>query len=139
VVDASASLSWALPDEQDESRDRILTAIQDGRIRVVVPELWCYEVMNAVRYAVRRGRLAESDAVTTIRTLWTFVTEFVSIAEHGASGVLQTALGAGLTVYDAAYVALARERGADLVTWDKQLLGLSCPGVRVLSPEEFSA
>jgi len=138
VVDASVALSWALPDERDESRERVLEAIRSGHIRPVVPELWCYEVMNAVRYAVRNGRLAEDDAAATTRTLWTFAAEFVSISEHGAADVLRTALHTGLTVYDAAYLALARERGADLVTWDKEMLRLSVPGVRILSPDEYS-
>jgi predicted nucleic acid-binding protein len=138
VVDASIAVAWALQDETDPDSEKILTAIQAGQVRLVVSELWLYETRNAVRSAMLRGRTDQEGVAEACRLLLRTSKTVVPASETRAVEALRLSVEMGLSVYDAAYLALARERGADLVTWDKQLLGLSCPGVRVLSPKEFS-
>jgi predicted nucleic acid-binding protein len=138
-VDTSVAVTWAIEDERNPDSERLLTAIRNMRAQLVVPELWFYEGLNAIRSAVLRKRLSERNAAASAGFLCQLPKAVVPVTEPRMTEALRLSLETGLTVYDAAYVALARERGADLVTWDKQLLETSCPGVRLLSPKEFSA
>jgi predicted nucleic acid-binding protein len=139
VVDASIAVAWALRDETDPDSGKILAAIQAGRVRLIVSEPWLYETRNAARSAMLRGRTDQEGVAEACRLLLRTSKTLVPASESRAAEALRLSLETGLTVYDAAYLALARERGADLVTWDKQLLEISCPGVRVLSHKESSA
>jgi predicted nucleic acid-binding protein len=44
VVDASASLAWALPDESSSYADAVLAVVERDGLRV--PELWAREIAN---------------------------------------------------------------------------------------------
>ena len=59
VVDASVALAWVMPDEQGELEAEVLRAHQERRIGLLAPSVWEYEVANALRSAVRRGRVAQ--------------------------------------------------------------------------------
>ncbi len=139
VVDASVAVSWAIEDERNPGSERVLTAIKTKHAQLTVPDLWFYEGLNAIRSATLRGRLEERNAAAAAGFLWELPKTVAPVTESRTAETLRLALHEGLTVYDAAYLALARERGADLVTWDRQLLALPEPGVRILSPDEFSS
>lgn len=51
IPDASTLLKWVLPPENEEYVERALAlaqAFNAGRIRVLVPSLWIYEVGNVL-------------------------------------------------------------------------------------------
>ena len=58
VLDASIVSDWLLDDEFDPRASTALTRLrQDG---AVVPQLWHYEVRNALLSAERRGRISKT-------------------------------------------------------------------------------
>jgi predicted nucleic acid-binding protein len=118
VLDASAAVAWASPDEAPSVR--LAEAVASGT--AVAPALWPFEVQNVLAMLRRRGRLtgddwaAAADAVRAIRI------EIETVDRRRVEGeVLQIAVENGLTVYDAAYLELAQRKRIPLATLDAVL------------------
>ena len=111
VLDASIAACWAFDDAL--ALERVRT--DEAR----VPSLWWFEVRNTLIVNERRGRLTESDTATSLRGL-ARLRVTVDGLPNGAD-VLTLARRRGLTVYDAAYLELARREGAPLATLDAAL------------------
>ena len=120
VADASVALKWfhSTGEEAVEAAREVLEAFADRRIDLVILDLTVYEIGNAL--SRRPEASPESvavvlDALTEIR---------VPTAPTAAERADAARLGKDhrLTFYDAAYAAVARGRGARLVTMDRGLL-----------------
>ncbi|HHQ41529.1 MAG TPA: PIN domain-containing protein [Chromatiales bacterium] len=121
VLDASAALALVLPDEAGTAAavERHL-----GRTRVLVPAIWHLEVGNALLVAVRRGRMRAEEAQEALDLLASLPIEAAELSPwESLREAWSLALGHGLTVYDAAYLALAGERRLPLLTLDRRLAG----------------
>ncbi len=120
-VDASVGAKWFLRDEKDgPAAVALLEHFVQGKLDIVVPELFFYEIGNLLSLAVRRMRLPEKVAFQSLEELERLHLEAVSLR-----GELDSALAfsrrLGLSFYDAAYLATAERRGLPLVTCDERL------------------
>jgi predicted nucleic acid-binding protein len=135
VLDSSATLAWIYGDETTEAIRRVFDAIADNG--ALVPALWRLEVANSLTIAVRKRRigpdfrraaladLALLDITTDQQTDSYAWTDTVNLADHF-----------NLTVYDAAYLELARRRMLPLATLDQELqTAATAIGVTVLGSE----
>jgi predicted nucleic acid-binding protein len=117
VLDASIAACWAFEDEDHSIAALALERIRADEARV--PSLWWFEVRNTLIVNERRGRLTESDTAAFLRGLARLgVTVDRSPDEVD---VLTLARQRRITVYDAAYLELARREGAPLATLDTAL------------------
>ena len=120
VIDASVALAWCFEDERSEPADQVL-----GRLATddaLVPAIWPLEVANALRTAERRGRLGPGEFANAARLLLELPVRVEAIATAQAlGGIADLARGLELSVYDAAYLALAARRGLPLATTDARL------------------
>jgi predicted nucleic acid-binding protein len=114
-VDASVVARWLI--DADKSAEEVLR-----RGNVAAPSLLPVEVANALVQQVRSGRLDAPAARGAIDDLMDAELEFVSL-EALVAPAFALAIELGLTVYDAAYVALAELRELPLVTADRRLAG----------------
>lgn len=93
----------------------VRTDFEAGRLTVAVPDLLFLELVNV---AGRWWRWPEAELLELVHLLDGAGFE---VDEHDLSRVaVWTARG--LTAYDAAYVAIAEERGVPLVTNDQEIL-----------------
>ncbi len=117
ILDASASLCWAFPDEDHP----IATAAWDrlGAEAGHVPSLWWYELRNALVTSERRGRLTEAETAAFLRALSVLPITIDRTANEAA--VLALARRHRLTVYDASYLELAQRLRGSLATLDEAL------------------
>jgi len=129
VSDASVVLKWFHAEGEDqvqESRE-LLEMYSDRRIGLYVLDLTMYEIGNALL----RGRGLAADTVSVVlAALGEMVPRWVPRPVEW-SRALALAESHGLTLYDAAYGAVAERRDALLATTDAGLLaaGLgSSPG-----------
>ncbi len=126
VLDASVAACWAFDDEDHPVAALALARVRTDEARV--PSLWWFEVRNTLIVSERRGRLTESDTAAFLRGLARLrVTLDRSPKE---ADVLALARHRGLTVYDAAYLELARREGAPLATmllWQLPHAPNGCP------------
>lgn len=116
VVDCSYALAIFMP---DEGRPTTLTRLTVGP--VLVPPIWPFEMANALRSAVRRGRIHETEVIglcTHLEALGIVVVqpEDSSVRRHYAAAIAR-----GLTAYDASYLELALRRSAALATLDQAM------------------
>jgi predicted nucleic acid-binding protein len=121
VIDASVALKWRLRDEEATSQaDALLDDFLAGKLELLTPTLFDYEIANALRVAVTRQRLSEADAVAALTDFaqYTIVrydfTGIASLTFH-LSGQHQR------SAYDSAYLALAQAQGMWFFTGDKRL------------------
>jgi predicted nucleic acid-binding protein len=129
VADASV-LVVALADD-DADGDHARTRLRGERL--VLPELADLEVASVLRRQVRAGALDTRRAVLALGDLAMLPARR---APHRALLPRCWELRENLTVYDAAYVALAEAMSATLLTGDRRLAmapGPRCP-VEVLQP-----
>lgn len=67
VIDSSVALKWRLRDEEATTQaDALLDDFLAGKVRLLTPTLFEYEITNALKVAVAKDRLSESDALTAI-------------------------------------------------------------------------
>jgi predicted nucleic acid-binding protein len=122
VVDASVSLSWVLPDEAaGVEATGLLLAFQAGQVELLAPSLWEYEVANALRMGVKRGRLTEEQGASAAHGLLSLGLTLSHLGET-LSRAWELAQQYRLSIYDASYLALAESSSCPLVTADSRLL-----------------
>lgn len=131
VLDASIAAAWLLPDEEASgAAERLIAALSQ---RSPVPSLFWHELRNILIMAERRGRIVAGEAAAAMGRLRRLPLEDAGACSDGM--VLALATAHGLTAYDAAYLALAQERGLPLGTLDQKLAGAARrEGVPLLGP-----
>ncbi len=121
VVDASVALAWAFDDETTAYTENVMDAART--MELVAPAIWPFEVANVLAIAEKRGRITRDGAADHVAMLMRLP---VRVSPLDVSGVLERvreiAVDHGLSVYDAAYLDLARSLGAPLASLDARLL-----------------
>lgn len=134
VLDASAAIHAVLPGAAAEP---VLDAVGSAAV-VFAPDLYCLEVGSALWKYVRARHISSDDAFERLERALALVDTLVPDAEL-AKESLTTASASGLTVYDAAYVVLAKREGATLLTADlalaRALAELKVPVLAVEAPD----
>ena len=117
VIDASVTLAWLLPEENAAAAEAVLRRLANEP--ACVPAIWWYEVRNVLVVCERRGRMAAEEVDRTLSDLQHLPIRVTDLRDAG--DVLPLARQHALSVYDAAYLALARHAGATLCTFDHRL------------------
>ena len=118
VVDASYILAGLLPDEHSDEVDKIFGHFAMGEILFESTYLLPFEIANAISLAVRRKRIKSGQAEKFIESFlnWNIKLDGVQFKE-----VLKVSLDKGITVYDASYLWLSRNKKVKLLTLDEKL------------------
>ncbi len=120
VLDASIALQWFFEDESDRKYSlEILSSLSEKR--ALVPVLWFYEIGNGLLMAYRRKRISLEQIDGFLRRLMALP---IDSAEQLPNEILELTTLAqkySLTVYDAAYLALALKSNSTLATTDSAL------------------
>lgn len=121
VLDASVTLAWAFDDEKNPVADQAEALLRTGSASAIVPDLWWYEVRNILLVGERRKRITAAGSALFLNQLALINVEMDSSrTEHP---MLELARRHLITVYDAAYLALAVRRSVPLATQDNKLAG----------------
>lgn len=117
VADCSAFLPLCFEDESSNVADAMIGAIASRG--ALVPAIWWYEIRNVLVVNERRGRI-EADQSDEFLQLLGRLPILVALDDDGTD-VVGFARTFALSVYDAAYLALAKRRRVPLVTLDRKL------------------
>lgn len=120
VLDSSVTLAWIYPEETTEPVRQVFDLVIDAG--AWVPALWSLEVANVLELGVRRGRTDARFRDATLADLAQLPIRVDDETVRQAWGAtLHLAEQHRLTLYDAAYLELARRRGLPLATLDDSL------------------
>ncbi len=104
---------------QDESDARAeVAAARVATERAIVPGFWWYEIRNILLLNERRGRITGAESEKVLRSVGSLPE--VSFPQDSGE-VIQLARKHRLSVYDAAYLALAKSEKLELATLDNDL------------------
>jgi predicted nucleic acid-binding protein len=119
VADASVVLKWfhAEGEEAVEPARAILEAFARQQIDLVILDLTIYEIGSVL---VRAG--AGPQATATVLDALTEICQPVALSGPERATAARLASEHELTFHDAAYAAVALERGGRLVTMDRELI-----------------
>jgi predicted nucleic acid-binding protein len=124
VMDASVTAAWLLPDQASEHTRRLYAAIRRDEVEPQAPNAWQWECANILANGVRSGRIPSS----AVEGLWSVLdairhrVELHELAPAQHKAVLAVAIDAGVSLYDAGYLWLARSLDLPLATFDPQLI-----------------
>lgn len=122
VIDAGVAFSCLVEGEQTA---KALTLMRENEV-VLAPEMLLVEVASALWKHVRFAAMPAAHASELLQSLRSWDTELTPTADlTGAAFAIACETGCG--VYDALYVALARVRGATLVSLDRKLVHRLAP------------
>ena len=119
VLDASVALKWIFGEEQGGEKAKLYKEGHvTGKETVAVHSLFFYEIANVL---ATKTRLSIKDAAEAFSLIWNFDLEVFSLGVDGFLEGMVLSRQYGITLYDAAYVVLARKLGCPFVTSDRSL------------------
>ena len=118
VVDASAAISWFVVSQSGQRS----TAFEPQLVEyeLIAPDVFAWEMANLFRRFALAGALEFDSAIAVLDELGIAFSRSRSAREIFSLAAL--ALDLGLSLFDAAYLALAVESDAELVSRDRTLL-----------------
>lgn len=132
ILDASVILKWFLKEKDTDKALKIKQSYILGQIDLIEPDLLLYEFVNGLRF--QKG-INEKEIDEAIENLFAFQINFITPTISSLKFAKSIALEYNTTVYDAFYIALARETNSCFVTSDDKLFDKipSLPHVKLLS------
>ncbi len=127
VADASIIVKWFLKEEFSEEAIKLRNDYVRGIIRIAVPSLLEYEVLNALKYS---GIYILDELKDIGMALNKYGFEIYELEGKLKKSTVEIALKENITIYDASYVALARQLNTVLYTADNELIN-KFPGIAV--------
>jgi predicted nucleic acid-binding protein len=118
VLDASVVVKWFSEEEFTEKALELRERVRTGEERLVVPDLLLYELANALKY---NPHFDVHDIHNALRSIFNMGLDIVTPSPEILEAAITLAFEHQITVYDAFYVALAKEIGLTVVTADKRL------------------
>lgn len=118
VLDASVVVKWFSEEEYTDKALQIRERFLKGEENIIFPDLLLYELANALRYNRDFNSTDVKDALASIFDM--HIDIIVPISEL-MSTAIALAFAHNITIYDAFYVALAKESDLSLVTADDKL------------------
>lgn len=134
VVDSSVMVKWLNSQNEDhlEQANKVLQDAQDGTIMFLAPELSRYEIGNALL----KKKMDLSKALDTLVTAYNIPVQFVPETPQLALATYKIADEEKITYYDAAFLALAKQEEATLVTDNLKHQGKSS-AIKVISLKDY--
>lgn len=118
IADASVVYKWYVAEDGTSEALDLLGDFKSGIEKLAVPDLILYELANALRYS---RKLNARDVESALENFTSLGIEIITPNEALLKEAVRLAINHDITVYDAAYVALAKSLGVELITADKKL------------------
>lgn len=138
IVDASTCLKWIFDDEifSDQAL-QLQKQYLLGKINLVAPTLWSYEIANGIKSASLRSRIPSVKSKSLLKLLLKSKPETISM-EEVLTECLENAIKFGISVYDSAYVTLAKINNFFLITSDQKLVNKISPSIKTVYLRDYA-
>lgn len=118
VLDASVVMKWFLEEKQRKAALLFRDEYQRGIREMCVPSILFFEVANTLVY---KSSIPLRDCQACLRELINLDLKVLVFSTQNWQEVAQVARDCRVSVYDAAYVVLAKNLDCEFVTADKKL------------------
>jgi len=119
VVDASVVAKWFLEEEYSDKALQLRDDYARGLLAIAAPSLLEYEVLNALRYS---GAYSARELKEIGVALNKYGFEIYELEARLKELAIEIAMENNITVYDASYIALAKQLNTVLYTADRELV-----------------
>jgi len=138
VVDASVVSRWIIPGQPYEREAESLKSdALEGGVELHAPSTLLYDLASVLYRGVAGGYVEEGDAVLALKALARLGVVVHELGVDEVARVLLISVQSGLSAYDAAYVYLARELDALLVTADEGLFEKAVGMVKAMRLRDY--
>lgn len=118
IIDASVAIKWFI-EEKDSSKALLLKENHiNGKTILIAPDLLIYEVVNVI-LASKLFKAPEIERC--LKDLYELEIDFISPSADIILCAAEFASAKQISLYDAAYLAVADELGVKLITADEKL------------------
>lgn len=122
IVDASTCLKWIFDDEIYSQQALVLQKdFLSGKIVLIAPSLWSYEITNGIKSAISRNRLTTNQGQSLLNLLIKSKPDTFSLDDL-LPECLENATKFQISAYDSAYVTLSRVNNISFITSDEKLV-----------------
>ncbi len=135
VIDTNIVVKWFADEEYSNKALTILDNYKLGKFNITIPDLLIYEFVNVLRFNKSFNSDEKKDCIRSLYDLdLYFVTPYHTLIEKARN----IAEDYNITVYDATFVALAKEMRCDFITADEKLYNKisNIPHIKLLSKVE---
>ncbi len=139
-LDASVAAKWVFPEVHSEEAKEIQRDVADGRTQIVVPDSFFIECVSAV-YHKQQQSLADMEQAQAALGILRQVPANVTAVRDVSHQTIALADRLNITVWDAAYLAVAEHHNCELWTADKKLARQTQPHfdwVKLLGTDEWT-
>lgn len=119
VADASIIVKWFLEEEFSENARLLRDYFLTEKLTISVPSLVFYEALNALRYS---GVYKEDELALVGRALTKYGFDVWEPKGKLIEKTASLSIKKDISVYDAAYLALAQQLGSTFYTADQELI-----------------
>lgn len=120
IIDASVAVKWTVQEEHADQALRLLETCRD----MAAPSHWIAEAANALWAKSRKRELTPDQATERVGMLAAAPVAPLAV-DRLLRRAFEIAMHAGITVYDALYLAAAADTGRPLVTADRRLFDVA--------------
>jgi len=118
VLDSSVIVKWFVEEEFTNKALLIRQALLVGKVELVAPDLILYEIPNALRFS---QKLNEEDIKKIISSLFGIGMEITVPVRRILDSAIDFSFKFNITLYDAYFIALAKDIGYEFITADEKL------------------
>lgn len=133
ILDTSVVAKWFLEEEGTDKALKIRDDYVHGKIDVEIPDLLIYELANVLRY---KGFTGE-EIKRAIKSIYDMDFLIISPTPFLLYMATNIALNAGITVYDAVYIALGLYFNTKVITADRELYEKSKKDYKITLLSEY--
>lgn len=132
ILDASVINKIFLPIEEGRNKAKQIIEKHINKLdQVIIPDLLYYEIANTL---VTKTQVPVSTVLKALKRLYSFNFEVFHPVEKDMNKISNFAKKYQVTVYDAAYAVLAKEKKCNLITSDEKFIkAVNLPFVKGLS------
>ena len=136
VLDASCANKLFLPNEEGHQEVKeIIRQHLRGSEQIIVPDLLYYEVANTL---VTKTEIILEYTLESLAQLYSLNLRVIPISEKVLSKSAEFAIKYKVTVYDAVYAVIAKQKKCNLITSDEKFIkAVNLPFVKLLSDIEL--
>lgn len=119
VIDASITIKWLHKEDKTETALQLLDQINSGEVIALVPNLIIYEIANTLIRGIKRPLLEANKAIDSLAVIpWQIIAPTPDLIKDAMQFAAEHSQ---LSLYDAAYIAVALHHNASVITADQKL------------------